>query len=276
MEVKYIHTASGKLPLHFKNTKIIYEGKVISLEDFKKVQSGELKIENILDLSGIKEKQTNKLEEEEDEYAVDVGDKAGMDQVNHVNVKRIIREHSRRSEFYKKQGYHMKNVEAKVKRFCYKLKTIKENEPKWNEIKEKVFRVVEKFIKDRSLKRTWLHFDMDMFYAAIEIRDVPSLANKPVAIGNNQMITTTNYIARKYGVKSGVPGYIGRKLCPHLVFVNTNLPKYKKESDKFKDILKRYDPQVEYIGLDEASIDITEYLQQHGLETFEGPIQVAQ
>lgn len=79
----------------------------------------------------------------------------------------------------------MKNVEAKVKRFCYKLKTIKENEPKWNEIKEKVFKVVEKFIKDRSLKRTWLHFDMDMFYAAIEIRDSPNLRTKPVAIGNN-------------------------------------------------------------------------------------------
>lgn len=78
-EMKFIHTASGKLPLNFKNTKIIYEGKVITLEDFKRVQAGELKIENVLDLSGIKEKQATRLEEEEDEYAVDVGEKAGMD-----------------------------------------------------------------------------------------------------------------------------------------------------------------------------------------------------
>jgi DNA polymerase kappa len=55
---------------------------------------------------------------------------------------------------------------------------------------------------------------MDMFYAAVEIRDNPSLADKAVAIGNDSMISTANYVARKYGVRSAMPGFIAKKLCP--------------------------------------------------------------
>ena len=92
-------------------------------------------------------------------------------------------------------------------------------------------------MKEREVRRTWMHIDMDMFYAAVEIRENPSLKKKPVAVGDNTMITTTNYIARKYGVKSAMPGFIGRRLCPHLVFIKPNYPKYKRASDHFKRIL---------------------------------------
>jgi DNA polymerase kappa len=50
---------------------------------------------------------------------------------------------------------------------------------------------------------------MDMFYAAVEIRDRPELATLPIAVGSMQMITTANYIARKFGVRSAMPGYLG-------------------------------------------------------------------
>ena len=60
------------------------------------------------------------------------------------------------------------------------------------------------------MNRTWLHIDMDMFYAAVEIRDNPSLIELPVAIGNEQMISTANYVARKYGVRSAMPGFIAK------------------------------------------------------------------
>lgn len=76
--------------------------------------------------------------------------------------------------------------------------------------------------RGRELTRTWAHIDMDMFYAAVEIRDDPSLADKPVAVGGEMMISTANYIARKYGVRSAMPGFIAKKLCPHLVFVDCN------------------------------------------------------
>lgn len=60
---------------------------------------------------------------------------------------------------------------------------------------------------------------MDMFYAAVTIRDNPSLADKPVAVGGEMMISTANYIARRFGVRSAMPGFIAKKLCPDLIFV---------------------------------------------------------
>jgi DNA polymerase kappa len=54
---------------------------------------------------------------------------------------------------------------------------------------------------------------MDAFYAAVEIRDDPSLADVPIAVVDKSMIMTTNYAARQFGVRSGIPGYIGKKLC---------------------------------------------------------------
>ena len=63
---------------------------------------------------------------------------------------------------------------------------------------------------ERDLTKTWFHIDMDMFYAAVEIWDNPKLVDKPIAIGTKQMISTTNYIARKYGVRSAMPEFIGK------------------------------------------------------------------
>lgn len=90
----------------------------------------------------------------------------------------------------------------------------------------------------RVLDRTWSHIDMDMFYAAVEIRDNPSLADKPVAVGGDMMISTANYIARTFGVRSAMPGFIAKKLCPNLVFVDCNFQKYKEVSKIFKSILQ--------------------------------------
>ena len=67
---------------------------------------------------------------------------------------------------------------------------------------------------------------MDMFYAACEIRDRPDLKDKPVAVGDFSMIQTTNYVARKFGVRSAMPGFLGKKMCPQLVFIRSNKPKY--------------------------------------------------
>lgn len=91
------------------------------------------------------------------------------------------------------------------------------------------------------VERTWIHVDMDAFYAAVEIRDDPILVDKPLAIGDHNMILTTNYIARKSGVRSGVPGFIGKKLCEELVFMKPNYPKYRAASEEFHSVLRKYD-----------------------------------
>ena len=74
--------------------------------------------------------------------------------------------------------------------------------------------------------RTWFHFDMDMFFAACEIKQNPDLAKMPIAVGDTQMVQTTNYLGREKGVKSGMPGFIGKKICPDLVFIKPNYQKY--------------------------------------------------
>ena len=110
---------------------------------------------------------------------------------------------------------------------------------------------------------------MDMFYAAVEIRDNPKLATVPLAIGSDSMISTANYEARKYGVRSAMPGFIAKKLCPHLVFVEPNMPKYAAVAQVFREIVEQYDPAFESLGLDEAHLDITEYCEANEIYTDE-------
>ena len=115
----------------------------------------------------------------------------------------------------------------------------------------------------------WIHVDMDMYFAAVEIRDDPSLADKPMAVGGEAMIATANYIARKFGVRSAMPGFIAKILCPDLVFVKGSYEKYKEISLEFKEILAEYDADFESGGLDEANLDITNYLSVNGLSSRE-------
>ena len=79
-----------------------------------------------------------------------------------------------------------------------------------------------------------------MFYAAVEMRDQPDLVDKPMAVGGMGMLSTSNYKvpitncttyyfssqARRFGVRAAMPGFIAKKLCPHLVIVPTNMAKY--------------------------------------------------
>lgn len=112
----------------------------------------------------------------------------------------------------------------------------------------------------RDLTRTWMHIDMDMFYAAVEIRDRPELAEIPIAVGSMQMITTANYVARKFGVRSAMPGFLGMKLCPDLLLIPCNYHKYQLVADTLRDIVSEYDPQFSSIGLDEVNMDVTDFL----------------
>ncbi|KAF4718972.1 hypothetical protein FOZ62_018765 [Perkinsus olseni] len=102
--------------------------------------------------------------------------------------------------------------------------------------------------------------DMDMFYAAVEIRDDPSLNDVPLAVGGDSMISTANYVARKYGVRAAMPGFIARELCRRqgveLRFKPVDMPRYQAASDLFKEAVLPYGP-MKMLSLDEAYIDIT-------------------
>ena len=70
-------------------------------------------------------------------------------------------------------------------------------------------------------------------------------------------------MARKYGVRSAMPGFIGRRLCPQLVFVKPSFSKYVKVAAATRAILADYDPEFEAGSLDEAYLDVTDYCQMH-------------
>lgn len=120
--------------------------------------------------------------------------------------------------------------------------------------------------------RKIIHVDMDCFYAAIEQRDDPSLAGLPVAVGGRPnsrgVVSTCNYVARRYGVRSAMPAAHAAKLCPDLVFVKTNMAKYKAESKNIREIFHRYTDLVQPMSLDEAFLDTTDSSHCHGSATW--------
>ena len=145
----------------------------------------------------------------------------------------------------------------------------------WERIKLEVQKKIEDLKKERDLTRTWIHVDLDAFYAAVEMRDNPSLVDKPIAVAEKNMIMTTNYVARKFGVRSGVPSFIGKKLCPDIIFIKPDFNKYRKASEEFKSAIKPFDENLETIGLDEANLDVTNYLIKNKIDHQEGRIFLA-
>lgn len=112
----------------------------------------------------------------------------------------------------------------------------------------------------RDLSRDCVCIDMDAYFAAVEMRDNPALRTVPMAVGSSAMLSTSNYLARRFGVRAGMPGFISKKLCPELTLVPGNYSKYSKVSHEFSQIFMEYDGDVGMMSLDEAYIDLTEYV----------------
>ncbi|CAF1497008.1 unnamed protein product, partial [Adineta steineri] len=86
--------------------------------------------------------------------------------------------------------------------------------------------------KTRDLSRIFCHIDMDAFYASIDMRENPALQHVPMAVGGEGMLSTSNYLARQFGVRAAMPGSIERQLCPNLVIVPCDFNKYRIDSSK--------------------------------------------
>lgn len=110
--------------------------------------------------------------------------------------------------------------------------------------------------------RKIIHIDMDAFFASVEMRDNPALRNVPMAVGGSSdrrgVIATSNYQARKYGVRSAMATAHAKKLCPHLVLVRGQMSKYKEASSIVFDIFHEYTDKVQGLSLDEAYLDVTD------------------
>jgi DNA polymerase IV (DinB-like DNA polymerase) len=114
-------------------------------------------------------------------------------------------------------------------------------------------------------QRIILHVDMDQFFAAIEEREHPEIRGKPVVVGADPkegtgrgVVSTSNYEARKYGIKSGLPITRAWKLSPEAIFLPVDYRLYQKVSTGIMNILRDYADKFERWGLDEAFLDVTQ------------------
>ncbi len=117
-------------------------------------------------------------------------------------------------------------------------------------------------------KRTIIHVDMDAFFAAIEVRDNPELAGKPLIIGSlpteRGVVSTCSYEARKYGIHSAMNIKEAYRRCPHGIFMHGNMKKYSEASKRIHEIMLRFTDLIEFVALDEGYMDVTNSIMLFG------------
>jgi DNA polymerase-4 len=120
-------------------------------------------------------------------------------------------------------------------------------------------------------QRKIIHIDCDAFYASVEMRDNPALADKPMAVGGSAdrrgVIATCNYEARAYGVRSAMASGHALKLCPDLLIVKPRFDVYRTVSREIHAIFRDYTDQIEPLSLDEAFLDVSNCEQFGGSAT---------
>lgn len=139
--------------------------------------------------------------------------------------------------------------------------------------------------------RVILHVDMNSFYASVEMAYDPMLKGKPLAIAGNPkerrgIIVTCSYEARKYGVKTTMPLWEAKRLCPQLIVRKPNFDRYRAASIGMFDVLRQFSDLVEPVSIDEGYVDITnsyalgspleiaEAIQQRILDTLDLPCSI--
>ena len=184
--------------------------------------------------------------------------KAGMEGLDKERINAIIYEASKGSKYYENE----QRKDAETERRISKQKCIAEKLSSRDLLSagQKADAILLELEGTRDLSHSIVHIDMDMFYAAVEMRDNPSLKDKPMAVGGNNMLSTSNYVARRYGVRAAMPGFIAKKLCPQLVIVPLSFRKYSAVSKEVQKVLSQYDPDFGAMSLDEAYLDFTPHI----------------
>ena len=111
------------------------------------------------------------------------------------------------------------------------------------------------------------HIDCDAFYATVEKRDNPDIADKPVIIGGGKrgVVSAACYIARTYGVRSAMPMFKALALCPQAIVIGPDMAKYVRVGREVRRAMQALTPLVEPLSIDEAFLDLTGTERVHGM-----------
>nr|KAF6441900.1 DNA polymerase kappa [Rousettus aegyptiacus] len=186
--------------------------------------------------------------------------KAGMEGLDKEKINKIIMEATKGSRFYENELKKEKQVNQRIENMMQQKAQITSQQLRKAQLQADRFAM--ELEQNRDLNNTIVHVDMDAFYAAVETRDNPELKDKPIAVGSSSMLSTSNYHARRFGVRAAMPGFIAKRLCPQLIIIPPNFDKYRAVSREVKEILADYDPNFMAMSLDEAYLNITKHLQE--------------
>lgn len=177
-------------------------------------------------------------------------------------VSDIIYDASKGSKFFAHEENRDKLLTVKIERILEKKARLE----KLNLTRDqkKADEYVAELELSRDLTQTVVHVDCDAFYAAVEELDRPELKQVPFAVGKG-VLTTCNYHARKFGCRSGMAGFVAKKLCPQLIQLPLNFEKYTAKAREVREIISHYDPRFESASIDEAYLNITAYCESNDI-----------
>ena len=117
------------------------------------------------------------------------------------------------------------------------------------------------------MERIIMHYDMDAFYASIEINRNPKLKNKALVVGEN-IVTTASYEARKYGIHSAMKVSDAKLLCPKLIVLPVDKTEYIRISNEIHNLILKITNKVEFVATDEGYIDLSDVIKPENKKAF--------
>ncbi|RGP77408.1 DNA polymerase kappa subunit [Fusarium longipes] len=197
--------------------------------------------------------------------------KAGQDEVDQTKVSEIIYNASKGSKFFNREEERDKTLTQKIEQIIAR-KTQLEKRDLTRDLRN-ADRLIAELELTRDLTQHIVHVDCDAFYAAVEQLERPEIKDLPFAVGGG-VLTTCNYVARKFGCRSGMAGFVAKKLCPSLILLKPNFQKYNAKAHEVREVLVNYDPRFESASIDEAYLNITEYCREHHMDPAEAVEQM--
>jgi DNA polymerase kappa len=190
--------------------------------------------------------------------------KAGVsqDKVDQGKVSEIIYSASKGSKFFNREEVKDQILTRKIAQILEKKRRL-ERLDLTRDLRHADQQIAE-LEATRDLTQYIVHVDCDAFYAAVELLDRPELRNVPFAVGGG-VLTTCNYVARRFGCRSGMAGFVAKRLCPELLLLPPNFDKYMAKAQEVREVLAEYDPRFESASCDEAYLNITSYCAEHDM-----------